>query len=197
MHMPNPKPQDPPLRAADKIRRTARDLFYREGIRAVGVDEIVNRAGVTKPSLYRSFASKDELVAACLRETDQEFWDRFEMSVAALPGDPRGQLLHFFSGLAQRSTRQDYRGCALTNAAVEYPEAGHPARLVVEDHKGALRTRLRAMAAEMGASDADGLGDALTLLIEGVYLTSQIFGAGGPSGQAGRAAEALIEAYTR
>lgn len=193
--MPTQKTQTAPLRAADKIQRTARELFYRQGIRAVGVDEIVTRAGVTKPSLYRSFASKDELVATCLRETDREFWARFEASVAAKPGDPRAQLLHFFTGLAERSTKQDYRGCALTNAAVEYPEKGHPARIVVEDHKGGLRTRLRAMAAEMGAKDADGLGDALTLLIEGVYLTSQIFGAGGPSGQAGRAAEALIEAY--
>ena len=55
-------------RAADRIRQTARDLFYREGIRAVGVDEIVTRAGVTKPSLYRSFPSKDELAAAYLRD---------------------------------------------------------------------------------------------------------------------------------
>ncbi len=53
-----------PKLAVDRIRKTARELFYREGIRAVGVDEIVTRAGVTKPSLYRSFSSKDELAAA-------------------------------------------------------------------------------------------------------------------------------------
>jgi AcrR family transcriptional regulator len=193
--MPHPKTETAPLRAADKIRRTARDLFYREGIRAVGVDEIVTRAGVTKPSLYRSFASKDELAAACLRETHEEFWERFEASAAAHPGDPRAQLLHFFEGLAARSTKDGYRGCALTNAAVEYPEKGHPARVVAEAHKAGLRARLRAMAGEMGARDPDGLGDALTLLIEGVYLTSQLFGADGPSGQAGRAAEALIDGY--
>ena len=57
-----------PLRAADRIRASASELFYREGIRAVGVDEVVDRAGVTKPSLYRSFASKDDLAAAYLRD---------------------------------------------------------------------------------------------------------------------------------
>lgn len=183
------------LRAADKIRASARDLFYREGIRAVGVDEIVTRAGVTKPSLYRSFGSKDELTAAVLRETETEFWQRFDASAAEHPGDPRAQLLHFFEGLAERSTREDYRGCGLTNAAVEYPEAGHPARVVSQAHKADLRARLRAMAREMGAPDPDGLGDALTLLIEGVYITSQLFGAQGPSGQAGVVAKALIDAY--
>jgi AcrR family transcriptional regulator len=54
-------------RAADRILDVARDLFYREGIRAIGVDEIVRRAGVTKPSLYRSFSSKDELAASYLK----------------------------------------------------------------------------------------------------------------------------------
>ncbi len=57
-----------PKRAAERIRETAGELFYRQGIRAVGVDEIVTRAGVTKPSLYRSFPSKDELAAAYLRD---------------------------------------------------------------------------------------------------------------------------------
>src|SRR5262249_23596321 len=72
------KPQpEKALKAADRIRRTARDLFYQQGIRAVGVDEIVHQAGVTKPSLYRSFASKDELAAAYLTDYDCDFWNRF------------------------------------------------------------------------------------------------------------------------
>src|SRR5690349_8008119 len=76
---PSPATEPPaaePLRAADRILQSARDLFYREGIRAVGVDEIVARAGVTKPSLYRSFPSKDELAATYLRRYEAEFWER-------------------------------------------------------------------------------------------------------------------------
>lgn len=67
-----------PVRAADRIRASASELFYREGIRAVGVDEVVERAGVTKPSLYRSFASKDDLAAAYMRDYDLDFWEKFE-----------------------------------------------------------------------------------------------------------------------
>ena len=185
----------PPLRAAQRIRESARELFYREGIRAVGVDEIVAAAGCTKPSLYRSFASKDDLVAEVLRQSEADFWGRFDAAVAAHPGDPRAQLDAFFDGLAERSVREDYRGCALTNAAVEYPDRSHPARPVLENHKRDLRLRLRGMAAEMGAADPEGLGDGLLLLIEGAYVSSQMFGVDGPSGAVANAADALIRGY--
>lgn len=181
-------------RAAEKILDAARDLFYREGIRAIGVDEVVRKAGVTKPSLYRSFSSKDELAASYLRRYDRDFWVRFEESAAACPGDPRAQILHFLDGVGRRSQKPRYRGCGMTNAAVEYPEPDHPARLVSEENKKELRRRLRAMAAGMGARDADDLGDGLLLLIEGAYISAQLFGPGGPSGAVARNAELLIEA---
>ena len=82
----------------------------------------------------------------------------------------------------------------MTNAAVEYPEPDHPARLVSEENKKELRRRLRAIAAGMGARDADDLGDGLLLLIEGAYISAQLFGPGGPSGAVARNAELLIEA---
>ena len=74
-----------PRRAADRIRETARELFYRQGIRAVGVDQIVTEAGVTKPSLYRAFASKDALAAAYLRDYGRDFFDRFQRVISAMP----------------------------------------------------------------------------------------------------------------
>lgn len=181
-------------RAADKILDVAGDLFYREGIRAVGVDEIVRRAGVTKPSLYRSFPSKDELAASYLRQYDLGFWARFDQSVARHPGDARRQIVDFLAGVGQRSQKKGYRGCGMTNAAVEYPEESHPARIVSEDNKKELRRRLRAMAAEMGARDADTLGDGLLLLIEGAYISAQLFGPGGPSRAVAQNADLLIEA---
>ena len=129
------QPATKPLLAADRIRKTAREMFYRDGIRAVGVDAIVTQAGVTKPSLYRSFSSKDELAATYLRDYDAEFWARFDGACAAHPGDPRAQLLEYLSGLSKRAVLSGYRGCGLTNAAVEYPEAEHPARAVAVEHK--------------------------------------------------------------
>ncbi len=191
------EPNKPALRAADKIRETARELFYREGIRAVGVDEIVAKAGATKPSLYRTYKSKDELAAAVLREGADTFWLRFDAAAAEHPGDPRAQVLAYLEGLAERGVQDDYRGCPLSNAAVEYPEHGHPARTTAQDHKAELRERLRGMAAEMGAEDPNGLADALLLLIEGAFLTSQLFDEDRPTAEVARAAARLIDAYTR
>jgi len=184
----------PPLRAADRILDVARNLFYREGIRAIGVDEIVREAGVTKPSLYRSFSSKDELAASYLRVYEAEFWERFDEAVAAHPGDPRAQVKAFLTRVGTRAVTPDYRGCGMTNAAVEYPEHDNPARQVGENNKRELRRRLRAMAAEMGAEDADTLGDGLLLLLEGAYVSGQLFGPGGPAASVAINADRLIEA---
>ncbi|MEK9971144.1 MAG: TetR/AcrR family transcriptional regulator [Ferrovibrio sp.] len=179
-------------RAADKIRRTARELFYAEGIRAVGVDEIVTRAGVTKPSLYRAFPSKDELAAAYLRDYDAEFWDRFEARLDRAGRDnPREGLMSFLRDLGARSAAPNYRGCGLSNTAVEYPDDLHPARRVSEEHKRKLRLKLAELAADMGADDPKQLGDGLMLLIEGAFVTGQIFHAGGGP------ARALVEAAAR
>jgi AcrR family transcriptional regulator len=180
--------------AGDRIRDTARRLFYHQGIRAIGVDEIVRRAGATKPSLYRAFASKDELAAAYLRDWDVAFWRRFEAAVAARPDNPRAQLHLFLSRLSRRMRQPGYRGCGLTNAAIEYPEAGHPARRVAVANKRKLRRRLRAMAAAMGARRPEELGDALTLLLEGAFVSSQLFGRDGPGRALPQVAGQLIDA---
>ena len=191
----NPAESAPP-RAAERILRSARDLFYREGIRAVGVDEIVAQAGVTKPSLYRAFPSKDELAASYLRLYETEFWARFDAAMDRHPGEPRAQIMDYLEGLSQRVLATDYRGCGLTNAAVEYPERDHPARLVSERHKADLRVRLRTLAAGMGAADPDMLGDSLFLLIEGALVSSQIFPHDRPSASVAKAAALLIDAAT-
>jgi len=191
-----------PLRAAERIQRTAADLFYREGIRAVGVDEIVTRAGVTKPSLYRSFGSKDELAASYMREYECRFFERFEQTIAPYEGDPRAQLIAYFTHVASRTESPNYRGCGMSNAAVEYPRTAehpqiHPARQVAEDNKREVRRRLREMAAAAGVRDAAGLGDALLLILEGCFVAGQLFEPDGerPSKAAPVAVRRLIDAY--
>ncbi|HET6971265.1 MAG TPA: TetR/AcrR family transcriptional regulator [Phenylobacterium sp.] len=184
-------------KAADRILTTAGELFYREGARAIGVDEIVARAGATKPSLYRAFGSKDQLIARYLEEQAEQFWGYFDAAVAPHPDDPKAQILAFFDVLTERATRKGYRGCGLTNAAVEYPEESHPGRKVAVDHKADLRKRLKDMARALDAKKPKKLADGLLLLIEGAYVTSQLFGPDGPAGAAKSAAEALIEAHTR
>lgn len=187
-HSPRP-------RAADRILDAASRLFYRQGIRAVGVDEIVATAGVTKPSLYRNFASKDDLAAAYMRDYDADFWRRFEAGLdSATSADPRARLLAFLGRVGERTQRSGYRGCGMTNAAVEYPEPDNPARAVAEGNKRELRRRLVEMAAEMGARDPETLGDGLLLLIEGAYVSGQLFGEGGPARSLAAVAGRLIDA---
>jgi AcrR family transcriptional regulator len=187
----------PQKRAAERIRESARDLFYRQGIRAVGVDEIVTHAGVTKPSLYRSFPSKDELAADYLRHMGEDGLARFDATIAANPSDPRGQLRVWLAQLQVKASKRDYRGCGTTNAAVEYPDRKHPARKVASDIKGRFRLRLTALAGRIGARKPDRLGDALLLLFEGVYASGQLFGAGGPARVVIEAADALIDAHLK
>jgi AcrR family transcriptional regulator len=185
-------PESTKLRAADRIRQTARELFYREGIRAVGVEEIVTRAGVTKPSLYRSYASKDELAAEYLRDYEAAFWERFDSEKDRHPDDVRAQLLGYMQGLALRASTCDYRGCGLTNAAIEYPQPDHPARKVAQLHKRKLRARLVEMCKTMQARQPELLADGLLLLIEGTYASGQTFGEHGPAATLVQVAETLI-----
>src|SRR5579883_2488893 len=124
--------------ARERLLAAAGELFYRQGIRSVGVDEIVAAADVAKMSLYRSFPSKDELVAAYLREYDARYWRGWDRILAEHPGKPREQLLALFRALARRTTRPDWRGCPFTNAATEFPEPDHPARHVAEANKREL-----------------------------------------------------------
>ena len=101
----------------------------------------------------------------------------------------------YLTGLSQRAVQAGYRGCGLTNAAVEYPEDPHPARAVAVEHKVELRRRLADMARGMGATDPQALGDGLLLLLEGAFVSSQLFHEGGPAGQLAQAAGRLIDAW--
>lgn len=206
----------PPKLASERIRETARRMFYEDGIRAVGVDALVAEAGVTKPSLYRSFSSKDELAASYLRDYEDEFWAKFNEGAAEHPDDPRAALMVYFERLAQRSAGKRaqrpaagraargeavmpsatarYRGCGLTNAVVEYPESDHPAHQVAVAHKAALRARMVELATAMGAAEPDILADGLVLLLEGAFVSCQIFGEGGPARYLPEVASRLIDA---
>jgi len=182
--------------ARERIVRAARRMFYARGIRAVGVEAIVAEAGVTKMSLYRHFVSKDELVAACLAERVAGFWAWWDAALARAgpEADARAQILAVFEALGARATTPGFRGCPMTNAAIEFPEADHPGRRLSAAHKRELRERLEALGKGAGARDPAALADGLVLLFEGSYASSQTFGPDGPARSVTRAAEALLDA---
>ena len=185
----------PRKNAATRIFETARDLFYQRGVRAVGVDEIVCQAGVTKPSLYRSFESKDDLVAACLESFADEGKARLQARIEAAGGDPRDRLRAMVAHYGDLLTEPGFRGCPMSNTAVEFPEAGHPGRAVAETCKSEMRERIVGMARDLDVEDPEALADGLILLIEGAFSVHHIFGSQGPSLALVCSADRLIEAH--
>lgn len=181
-------------RVRDRIFDTACELFYRHGIRSVGVDAIAAEAGTNKMSFYRSFPSKDELVAQYLREQQREVWEHWDAAVAAHPGDPRRQLEALFEAHLVTVKDKACRGCALGNAAVEIADEDDVLSQLVRHFKKEVRSRLRKLAHEMHARDPDALGDALMLLMDGSYFTRLVFpGNSGPVSALMPAVRALIE----
>jgi AcrR family transcriptional regulator len=179
-----------------RILAAAGDLFYRHGIRAVGVDAIAEAAGTNKMTLYRHFTSKDELVAEYLRQSAKladACWERLRQ---AHPGDPRAQLRAWLREMAEHAASADERGCPLANAAVELPEKAHPARRVIEDFKVAQRARLVELGTAAGLAEPDVLADELHLLLEGARVTAQSVGTDGLGARLMRMGEAMIAAHS-
>jgi AcrR family transcriptional regulator len=158
----------------ERILRTASELFYREGARAVGVDLVVERAGVAKTSLYRHFRTKDDLIAAFLEREDEQFWGQWDKIAALHPSDAQAELDAHMQWVGERLARKNYRGCPQLNMAAEFPDADHPARLVAVAHKRELRRRLKGIADRLGVQRPDDLAAQLVLLVNGAFVSSQV-----------------------
>jgi AcrR family transcriptional regulator len=183
--------------ARRRILDAAMELFYREGIRAVGVDAVIAHAGVAKMSLYRAFPSKDDLIVAFLEEISRRYWLWWDEVAGRHPGQPRQQVEALFDGLARHTTGPQFRGCPFTNTAIEFPDPGHPGRAVVTAHRRELRRRLAELSLALGASDAELLADQLLLLMEGAYSAGTVMCGESPCHAVGAAAAALIAAQCR
>ncbi|HUD62068.1 MAG TPA: helix-turn-helix domain-containing protein [Acetobacteraceae bacterium] len=179
-------------RPRERILAAARELFYRRGIHAVGVDAIAEAAGTNKMTLYRHFASKDALIAACLTDLTQEFEVAWDAIAAAHVGDPEGQLLAWLRHLCDFKEHEAERGCALANAAVELPDKDHPARRVIRDYKTASRERLIGLCRDARLRDPERLADEVFLIFEGARITAQSVGIEGLSARLAGILEALV-----
>lgn len=182
----------PPARK--RIFDTASELFYRRGIRAVGIDAIATQAKTTKMSLYRSFPSKDALVAEWLRDHDAKFWQTWDSMAQQHLGEARRQLRSAFALLAKHLSDPGARGCPMTNAAVEITEKNHPARRVIEAHMMKLRARLADLCKRTGAREPALLADELFLVMEGAQV-STVVGVRIPGRSVACAADALIDSH--
>jgi AcrR family transcriptional regulator len=162
--------------ARQRILDVAIPLFYHEGARAVGIDTIIAKSGVAKMSLYRSFRSKDELIAACLEERDKSYWQWFDGVVAQHPDEPREQLRGVIRGIAKRTSNPGYRGCIFLNTATDYAAPSHPGRKLAVRHKQTLASRLLKICRQLGVRDPVALSRQLVLLINGAQATAGMLG---------------------
>jgi len=176
-----------------RILETACTLFYQRGVRAVGVDLVVEKAGVAKTSLYRHFGTKDDLVAAFLRREDEDFWGTWDRVAGQHVDDAAAELDAHLEWIGERAGRPNYRGCPQINVAAEFPEIDHPARKVATAHKRQMRKRLRGIAERLDVARPDELAGQLSLLINGAFVSSQIFKPGEATPLLRRAAHALIK----
>ena len=167
----------------DKFVDIAAELFYRNGIHAIGVDEVVRQAGMAKASLYRWFPSKDDLVLAVLQRRDENFWAAWD-ATAAQHVDPRGELNAQLAWIQDLATREGYRGCAFVNAAAEFdsPRPGGIRERCLE-HEEELRRRLRSLTAQLDTADSDSLADCLHIAIVGTFALGGLYQANGPAAQ--------------
>lgn len=197
------KPEEPPVDPVDassvreRLLNTAADLFYREGMRAAGVDLVVERSGVAKTSLYRHFPSKDDLIAAVLERDDRTYWAHWDRVAQSSSRDAKAELTAHIAWIAHYIDRREFRGCAFLNAATEFPSPDHPARLIAIRHKAELRRRVGLLTERLGAPGAGTLADQLVLLIDGAYVNGQLTGKKGVARALPAAAAALVDAVSR
>lgn len=158
----------------EHILATASELFYKQGVRAVGVDLVIAQAGVAKTSLYRYFPTKDELIVAFLQREDADFWSVWDEVAARHQDDPVAELEGHMRWIGERLAREHYRGCPQINVAAEFAEHNHPARLVARHHMQALRARLDKIAQRIGVPRPGRLAAQLALLVNGAFVSSEL-----------------------
>ena len=181
------------LPARQRLLETARELFYREGIRAIGVDTIVERSGVGKATLYRHFPTKDDLIAAYIEQEDRAHLQWFDEIIAASDYSPKDQLLTWFEACDQRIQEPGFRGCPFLNAMAEIAETEHPAYQHAVQHERVLRDRLAHLSRQAGARDPEQLADQLLLVVNGALASAPLFGEASPAHQLKTIAAHLID----
>jgi AcrR family transcriptional regulator len=184
-------PRTPPRQ---RILEAADDLFRRIGIRGVGVEALAEAAGTNKMTLYRHFASKDELVTEWVRgivENKEAEWDEI---AAKYPDDPQSQLVDWSRRVAKKFAEMEERGSALGNALAELPEADHPARRVIDGHRVREHERVLRLCREAEFPEPELAADQFYMMIEGAKACVQCIGLKRVGEHLMRSVDALIAA---
>jgi len=160
----------------DRLLRVAGEIFYREGIHAVGVDRLVREAGVTRATFYRHFPSKEDLVRAYLEAEDAALRAMFAAGAEAASA-PDELLDLVLAGIAADVTEHHTRGCPFINAAAEFPDPEHPVRVAVRHHRNWFEQTLTDVVGGLGVDDPAPVAHALVLLRDAALVGAYLDGA--------------------
>src|SRR6476646_4519871 len=161
---------------------TAARLFYERGVHEVGMDELVRETGLSKPTVYRLYPTKDELIGAYLGRTAEQVLAAIDNDIATSPS-PKVAARRVLKAIQADLARPGFRGCAFNNASIEFADPSHPARVAAREYRLALRERLTTIATALlprRPAQARVLGNQLAALIDGAYTSAAHLGADGP-----------------
>ena len=178
--------------ARTRLIETAERLFYREGIRAVGIDRIIAEANVAKMTLYNHFKSKDDLILAVLQYREEQVTSQFEEAMSRHREEGAKPVDAFFLAFKEWLESPGFRGCSFINAAVELADANHPGSKFAARHKRSFRGMLTKLIADAAGEKAAAAAPEISLLVEGAIVTALVEGTSEPADIAHQAALTLI-----
>ncbi|TCZ79316.1 TetR/AcrR family transcriptional regulator [Paenibacillus albiflavus] len=160
--------------ARERILQVASELFYKEGVRAVGIDRVIEESGVAKASFYRSFASKDDLIVNYLEQREELSLNRLEEAEQLHPDSPKMQLLSLIDSLAERMNQFDFRGCPFMNVVVEFPDSDHPGHQKAVESRQNQWKKVEEIIRKGGAKNPEELTSQLRMLYSGAIMVSYV-----------------------
>jgi AcrR family transcriptional regulator len=160
------------LPASRRLLDAAGELFYAEGVQSVGIERVIETAGVAKATLYNTFGSKEALVRAYLEERHTDTVGRLTAAIGAAK-TLRGRIVAVFAAQAELYSEQDFRGCAFVAASSEAPRGGLVEQ-AADDYRAAIRAMFRDLADDAGASDPDMLAAQLQVIYDGAGLSARM-----------------------
>jgi AcrR family transcriptional regulator len=180
--------------ARERLLTAANELFYAEGVHTVGIDRVIEHAGVAKATLYSAFGSKDELIRAYLTRRYEGWQARVTEKLASYK-TPRDRLLGVFDWLGEAFGHPDFHGCAFMNATAEGLPDG-PAQDPADVYRAAVRSLFRDLAEAAGAVDPNHLASQLALLYDGATVAARMDHNAAAGVTAREIAAALLDAAT-
>jgi AcrR family transcriptional regulator len=178
----------------EKILATAEQLIYQNGIQATGMDLLVKTSGVARKSIYRYFATKDEVAAAALNARDVRWMKWFRAESDQAP-DARARILNMFTVLKGWFESEGFRGCAFINTAGEVGDPQDPIRLIAKLHKQKLLAYTLELCEQLDIADPDPLANQLLILMEGAITVARVMGDYSSADNAQAVARLILEKH--